>query len=195
MLGGLAVRRLARILAAFILALGAVPAWAAVDVSFYSHELGSSFPHAFITLDGTLDRSGERIAEDYGFSAKTISPAILMGKVKGEVSSDHNASYVKGSNKHFTLTLSDAEYDRLVATVERWRTAKQPSYDLGKANCVHFVAELAAALGMEAAPKKGLMKKPRSFLDGVTRANREWLLARGGIIHRGEQASPVRPAG
>jgi hypothetical protein len=186
---GFAGMRLAAIAAAFLLALGASPAGAAVEASFYSHELGSSFPHAFVVLDGTLDRDGARIAEDYGFSAKTISPAILMGRVKGEVSSDHNASYVKGSNKHFTLTLSDEEYDQLMVAVERWRTAKQPSYDLGKANCVHFVAELAAAIGMEAAPIKGLMKKPRSYLDRVTASNRGWLVARGAVIHRGEAAA------
>ena len=191
---GFAGMRLGAVAAALLLLLGLSPARAAVEVGFYSHELGSSFPHAFVVLDGTLDRDGTRIAEDYGFSAKTISPAILMGRVKGEVSSDHNASYVKGSNKHFTLTLSDEEYDRLMAAVERWRTAKQPSYDLGKANCVHFVGELAAAIGMQAAPIKGLMKKPRSYLDAVTRANSDWLAARGAVIHRGEAAAATRAA-
>lgn len=190
MLKSFAVMRSAAIAASFFLTLWAGPALAAVQASFYSHELGSSFPHAFVTLDGTLDRSGERIAEDYGFSAKTVSPAILMGRVKGEVTSDHNASYVKGSDRHFTVTLSDEEYDRLIAAVERWRTAKQPSYDLGKANCVHFVAELAAAIGMAAAPRKGLMKKPRSFLEALTAANRARLEARGATLHR--LAPPVR---
>ena len=193
-LKGFAGMRLLAIAAAFLAAVAAAPAWAAVQVSFYSHEFGSSFPHAFVTLEGTLDRSGERIAEDYGFSAKTISPAILMGRVKGEVTSDHNASYVKGSDRHFTLTLTDEEYDRLMAAVERWRTAKQPSYDLGKANCVHFVGELAAAIGMAAPPRKGLMKKPRSFLESVTRDNKDWLLARGATIHRGQAAAEARAA-
>ena len=191
---GFAGIRLAAVAAAFLLFLGIAPARAAVEVSFYSHELGSSFPHAFVVLDGTLDRDGSRIAEDYGFSAKTISPAILMGRVKGEVTSDHNASYVKGSNRHFTLILNDEEYDRLMAAVERWRTAKQPSYDLGKANCVHFVGELAAAIGMQAEPIKGLMKKPKSYLDRVTSANRDWLLGRGGVIHRGGSAPEARAA-
>jgi hypothetical protein len=166
------------------MALGAAPAWAAVQMTFYTKELGASFPHTFVILDGTLDRSGERIAEDYGFSAKTISPAILWGRVGGKVISDHEPSYVNGSDKHFTVTLSDDEYDRVMATVERWRTAKQPSYDLDKANCIHFVAELATAIGMEAAPRKGLMRKPRSFVEAVTAANRAWLAARGATIHR-----------
>jgi hypothetical protein len=182
--------RIAAFLAALILAVAAVPAAAAVEVTFWSKELGSSFPHAFVTLEGTLDRTGERIEEDYGFSAKTISPAILWGRVKGEVSSDHNRSYVKDSDRHFTVTLSDEEYDRLMAAVVRWKTAKQPSYDLDKANCVHFVGELAAAIGMDGAPRKGLMRKPRSFLETVTRANRDWLLARGGTIHRTPAPAP-----
>lgn len=175
--------RLAALLTALLIALTAAPAWAAVEVTFWSKELGASFPHAFITVAGTLDRGGARIDEDYGFSAKTISPAILMGRVKGEVISDHTESYIRGSDKHFTLKLTDAEYDSLMATVARWRALKQPSYDLGKQNCVHFVGQLAASLGMKAEPAKGLMKKPRSFLESVTSANRAWLAARGATIH------------
>lgn len=180
--------RLRLVLAALALALGVQPAWAAVEVTFYSHEFGSSFPHAFIIVEGTLDRGGERISEDYGFSAKTISPAILMGRVKGEVISDHGRNYVKGSNPHFTMKLSDAEYDSLIGTVRRWRALKQPSYDLGKQNCVHFVGELAASLGMKAKAVKGLMKKPGSYLSRVTEDNREWLSARGAVFHRPAKA-------
>jgi hypothetical protein len=191
-LQGLLGRRLAWLLAALIFASTAAPSWAAVAMTFYTKELGASFPHTFVTLEGTLDRSGERIAEDYGFSAKTISPAILWGKVGGKVISDHEASYVKSSDAHFTVTLSDEEYDRVMATVERWRTARQPSYDLDKANCIHFVGELAAAIGMEAAPRKGLMRKPRSFVESVTAANRAWLLARGAAIHRLKEPAPAR---
>jgi hypothetical protein len=91
---------------------------------------------------------------------------------------------VKGSDRHFTVTLADEEYDRVMAAVERWRTAKQPSYSLDSANCVHFVAELAAAIGMEAAPRKGLMRKPRSFVEAITAANQAWLTSRGATIHR-----------
>jgi hypothetical protein len=176
--------RVAALLAALILALLSSPAWAAVQITFYSKELGASFPHAFVVLEGTLDRDGRRIDEDYGFSAKTISPAILWGRVKGEVITDHTQSYVAGSDRHFTLALSDADYDRLAATIARWRAHKQPSYDLDGQNCVHFIADLAASIGLQPQPKKGLMKKPRSFLESLTEANRGWLLARGAVIHR-----------
>ena len=176
--------RLAALLAVLALVLGAAPAAAAVDITFYSRELGSTFPHAFVVLKGQLDRDGSRIDEDYGFTAKAVTPAILFGPVKGEVVSDQDGSYARGSDKHFTITLSDAEYDRVMAVVERWRTARQPSYRLDKANCIHFVGEIATAIGIDGAPRKGLMKKPRSFLVAVTEANRSVLAARGAVFHR-----------
>jgi hypothetical protein len=184
--------RLIAFLAATLLALGAAPGCAAVSITFYSKELGASFPHAFVVLEGTLDRGGPRIAEDYGFTAKTISPAILWGKVAGKVITDHTDGYVKSSDRHFTVTLTDAEYDRVMATIERWRSARQPSYDLDKHNCVHFVAELAAAVGMRPDTKK-LMKKPRSFLETLTAQNRAWLAGRDATFHR--TAAKVVPRG
>ena len=180
------------VLAAAALALAAAPAWAAVSITFYSKELGASFPHAFVILEGTLDRGGPRIEEDYGFTAKTISPAILWGKVAGEVITDHSVSYVKGSDRHFTLTLTDAEYDRAMATIARWRATKQPSYDLDKHNCVHFVAELAASVGLTADTKR-FMKKPRSFLEALTGANRARLEGRGAILYRLATPARVKP--
>lgn len=176
--------RLLAFLAAVLLALGAMPAAAAVQITFYSKQLTSSFPHAFVIMRGTLERNGARIDEDYGFTAKSVSPAILMGAVKGEVVSDHNAGYVARSDAHFTLTISDSEYDRVMATVQRWRTRAQPSYDLGTRNCIHFVAEIAASVGMRAETPKKLMRKPRSYLDFLTAANLAWLEARHAVITR-----------
>jgi hypothetical protein len=183
-------QRLILAFAAGLLALAAAPAAAAVQLTFYSKELSTSFPHAFVIMKGTLDRSGERIDEDYGFTAKAISPAILMGAVKGEVINDHSPSYVAHSDAHFTVTISDSEYDRVMATVERWRTMRQPSYDLGTRNCIHFVAEIAASIGLRADTPKRLMRKPRSYLDYLTDANRGWLQGRSAIFHR-----PPPPAG
>lgn len=178
------LRSLSVWLAGLLLFLAAAPVAAAVQITFYSKELGASFPHAFVILEGTLDRTGERIAEDYGFTAKTVSPAILMGRVKGEVVSDHKPDYVRASDKHFTLTISDEDYDRVIATIERWRTAKQPSYSLDKANCIHFVGEIATSLGMDGSPRKGLMRRPRSFLEALTAENRPWLVAHDAVFHR-----------
>lgn len=184
--------RLIAFAAVALLALTAAPGWAAVSITFYSKELGASFPHAFVVLEGTLDRGGPRIEEDYGFTAKTISPAILWGKVAGKVITDHTAGYVKASDRHFTVTLADAEYDRVMATIARWRSARQPSYDLDKHNCVHFVAELAAAIGMTPDTKK-LMKKPRSFLETMMSQNRAWLTSRNATLHRTGTGPKVVP--
>ena len=184
--------RLIAVLAAALLALAGAPAWAAVSITFYSKELGASFPHAFVILEGTPDRGGPRIEEDYGFTAKAITPAILWGKVAGEVISDHSAGYVKGSDRHFRVALTDAEYDQVMATVARWRAAKQPSYDLDRHNCVHFVAEIAAASGL-AADTRRLMKKPRSFLEALAEANRARLQARGAVLYRLAPAPARKP--
>lgn len=168
----------AALLLAILFAFAATPAAASVELTFYSKELGSSFPHAFVTLHGVLDRTGQRVDADFGFSAKTISPAILFGPVTGEVINDHGAAYIRGSDKHFSLDLGDADYEKVIGAIERWRRLKQPSYDLNRANCVHFVADLAASLGMKVDTSR-LMKKPRSFLNALTEANRPWLLAHG----------------
>lgn len=192
MISAFRLPRLLAMLAAALLAAAAAPGWAAVSITFYSKELGASFPHAFVIFEGTLDRGGPRIAEDYGFTAKAISPAIMWGKVAGEVITDHSTGYVKGSDRHFTLVLTDAEYDRAMATVARWRAARQPSYDLDKHNCVHFVAEVAASVDL-AADTRRFMKKPRSYLETLTEANRARLEARGAVLHRLAPAPARKP--
>ena len=186
-IAGLAFRALA---AAALLLLHPATAFAAVRVSFYSHEFGSNFPHAFITLEGQDDRTGQKINANYGFTATHISPGILLGPVKGEVFSREpakEAGYIAASDRHFSFDLSDAEYDSLLARIDKWRNLKQPSYDLNRQNCVHFVADMAAALGMSADTPKALMKKPRSYTEHLTRTNLGWLKARGAEILREPQ--------
>lgn len=174
------------VLAALMLTLPA-PVWAAVQISFYSHEFGSNFPHAFVTLEGVDERTSERIDTNYGFTARNISPAILLGSVAGEVFSRDaqiDSKYIGASDRHFTFTLTDAEYDQVMATVRKWEALPQPSYNLNRQNCVYFVADVAASLGMRADTPKALMKKPRSYTESLTIANRDWLLARNAVIHR-----------
>lgn len=169
-------------LLAVLLALAPASVSAAVKISFYSHEFGSSFPHAFITLEGEDARTGQTIKADYGFTATHVTPAILLGSVRGEVMSldpVKDADYLPSSDLHFAFDLTDAEYEAVMATVERWRSLKQPSYNLNRQNCVFFIAHLAAAVGMKADTPRALMKKPRSYLQSVTKANRSWLEARG----------------
>lgn len=157
------------------------PVWASVRVTFYSKEFGATFPHAFITVEGARDDTGEKVDASYGFTAKTVSPAILMGSVAGEIVASDPA-YIAKSDRHIALTVSDAEYVALLATIEKWRNRKQPSYSLNRANCVFFVADLAATVGLRADTPKELMKKPRSYLQYLVRTNRALLDQRGAVV-------------
>lgn len=155
----------------------AAPAQAAVTITFYSHALGGSFPHAFFTLRGTVDSTGAPVNINYGFTAVTVSPALLMGAVRGTVENP-TASYVRASHAHFSVVMSDAEYGRLLTTVRRWQQMPQNSYNLDSANCVHFVADAARTLGMEAAVPRALRKRPEGFLNALQNQNAGWLAER-----------------
>src|SRR5688500_12836683 len=49
-------------------------ALAAVEIAFYSRELGgNNFPHAFVALHGTVDATGEAVDTSYGFTAKSVT--------------------------------------------------------------------------------------------------------------------------
>lgn len=165
------MRRIPGILFLVLLAW-AGPAWAEVTIHFYSREFGASFPHAFVRLTGSVESTGGPIDANFGFTAARISPAILFGPVSGEIISAKPA-YIARSDRHFSLKLSDEQYGDVLEVVERWRNLPQPSYRLNNRNCVHFVADVASALGLDAAPDPKLMKKPRSFLRKILRVNSE----------------------
>lgn len=146
------------------------PARAEVVVSFYSHDFGDRFPHAFIVLKGKIDATGEVVDANYGFTASSVSPAILLGSVKGEVQTS-KPDYIAKSDRQFDVTVDDATYARLMAKVAEWRDREQPSYSLNKRNCVHFVMELAEVVGLTVNRKSKLFKKPKSFLIEVKGLN------------------------
>lgn len=162
-------RRLLAFLLLFLLFQS--PAAAAIEIAFYSRELGgNNFPHAFVVLTGTVDATGERVDTSLGFTAHSVTPAILLGSVRGEVQIE-GPRQIARSDRQFALILSDERYAAVMATVERWRGARQPSYSLNRANCVHFVAELARAAGLRVEHAERLMKRPRSFLIHVRALN------------------------
>ena len=155
--------RISALLIALLLMLLPVQARAEIIATFYSHDFGDYFPHTFFTLKGTVDATGEVVDTNYGFTAKSTSPAILLGSVTGIIESK-DAKYIERSNAHFTLTLDDAKYQSLIAHVEKWRNLPGKSYNLNKQNCVHFVMEAAALLGLSVNRKSKLFKKPKSFV-------------------------------
>ena len=163
---------LARLLLALLLLCGLpAQAAAAVEIAFYSRELGgNNFPHAFVALRGTVDSTGEVVDTSYGFTAKSVTPALLFGSVSGEVVVE-GPRQISRSDRQFALTLSDDQYRSVMAVVESWRSRAQPSYNLNRRNCVHFVAELAETVGLRVEYVDRLMKRPRSFLQHVRSLN------------------------
>ena len=147
------------------------PAAAAVEISFYSRELGgNNFPHAFIRLTGALDATGETVDTSLGFTAKAITPALLLGSVAGEVVVE-GPRQIARSDRQFALTLSDERFRAVMAVVERWRSRAQPSYNLNRRNCIHFVGEIAEAVGLRVVYERRLLRRPRSFLQHVRSLN------------------------
>jgi hypothetical protein len=147
-----------------------VPAQAAVTITFWSQEFGQNFPHAFFTFSGAPDAGGPAVNESYGFTAKAITPALLMGSVGGRIDRP-KPSYIAKSNAHFSVVLSDAQYAALRSLIVEWGETGDSHYNLNRRNCVHFVAEAARRSGLQVVEDKKLMKKPRSFVQSVEQAN------------------------
>jgi len=159
-----------RLLLPLLLWLGpALPARAAVTVTFWSHELGNDFPHAFLTFRGVPDAGGAPVDLSYGFTARTISPAILFGKVPSRMDVT-KPGYIRRSDAQFSVVLTDAQYAALRALVEAWSDNKV-RYDLDSANCIHFTKEAARLLGLQGLEQPKLMRRPRSYLRAVAAAN------------------------
>ena len=151
--------RLLHLLVALLLSLAvALPAQAAVTITFWSHELGNSFPHAFFTLRGVPDAGGAPVDVNYGFTAKSVTPAILMGPVAGKLDIA-KPGYIAGSTAQFSLALTDAQYADILALVALWGGPGEESrYRLNTHNCVHFVQEAARRAGLTDLERPGLMK-------------------------------------
>ncbi|MFK3890476.1 hypothetical protein [Sphingomonas sp. NPDC079357] len=166
-------RRLRRWLGRLTLLLVAFAAWpaqAAVTISFWSRDFGNSFPHAFFMLRGTPDAGGASVNAAYGFTARSVTPAILFGNVAGRVERP-KPGYMADSHVRFSRTLTDAQYGAIVALIRDWdeRTG-DATYNLNKRNCVTFVREAARRSGLAIVDFPKLMKKPSGYLRAVIAA-------------------------
>jgi len=151
---------------------------AAVRIDFRSRDTDTRVPHGFVTVSGTLDATGEEVKGSYGWTLGVpISPIVLTTPVEGLVYSVKDKDIAK-SNLHFSLVLTDAEYESVLALIKEWEALPQPSYRLFSRNCVTFLSALATRLGLEAAIPSGLELKPHSFLDSVLERNRPLIVAR-----------------
>lgn len=146
------------------------PASAKVTVTFWSQDFSGNFPHAFFTLRGTVEATGEAVNVSYGFTPKAMTPAILMGSVPGRIDLTTD-KYIADSNAHFSSVVSDAQFASLRSLVVEWGEQGDHRYNLNRRNCVHFVAEAMRRAGLRVEEPKKLMKKPRSFTQSVAALN------------------------
>ena len=166
------IARLLCLIAALLLPL---PAAAQVMLSFHSFNgsmFGGRFPHTFVVFEGTLDASGAKVEENYGYSAKSVSPAILAGPVAHIVMTE-KPKYVTTTttNRHFTVPVSDATYWRIREEVAQWRDAPGKQYRLDEHNCIHFVGRIAELAGITIDYPKALIRKPKAWLNHLTGMN------------------------
>lgn len=169
-------RRSVQGLCALLLALLPATARAEVTVTFYSHAFGDHFPHVFITMQGRIDATGATVDDNIGFTARRVSPAVLMGSVEGMMEKK-GAKYIADSTPQLRIVLDDAGFARLQAAVTAWAAHPQKSYNLNRRNCIHFIMELARTVGMTVNPATEHIKKPRAFLDELGRLNPATVMA------------------
>ena len=147
-------------------------AFAEVKMHFHSFNgsvLVGRYPHAFVVLEGTLS-DGTRVNENYGFSAEKTTPAILNGPVKHAVISE-KAKTIPKTNRHFTMTLTDAQYRKIKSEVAAWRNAPGKYYDLEKRNCIHFVGKMAQIMGLKVEYPQKMLRRPKKWLNHITALN------------------------
>ena len=151
----------------------AQPACAKVQVAFHSFN-GSVFfgryPHTFVVFDGTLDDTGETVHQNFGFTAKHVTPAILTGPVEGEIYTEEE-KWIAKTNTHFTVTIDDDTYRKMMAEVKFWGDHPGKFYDLDHNNCITFVGHIAALAGLKVDYPDKLMRKPRAWLNHVSELN------------------------
>ena len=149
------------------------PAMAEVELSFHSFNgsvLFGRYPHTFIVMEGTLEETGEAVSENYGFTAKKVSPAVLRGPVYHEISIE-KPKYLKKTNRHFTMTISDKQYLQIVAEMRKWRDAPGKFYDLDTRNCIHFVGRMAEIIGLKVEYPEDMLRRPKKWLNHITALN------------------------
>lgn len=156
--------------AALLLLLLAVPAQAAVTLTFWTRELGNYFPHAFVTLKGST-AAGEAVDTSYGFTARSIGPSILFGSVKGRIDVT-NKQYMTKSHALFSVVLTDQQYRAVLRARDEWDAETgDATYNMNRRNCVHFVGEIARRAGLVVEEPRKLMKRPTSFTRSLAALN------------------------
>ena len=145
---------------------------AAVDITFHSFDgsvLGGRYPHAFVSMEGTLE-DGTAVKENFGFSAKRATIAVLRGPVEHMILVEDD-KWLTRTNRHFKLSMTDDQYREVRDMVDAWRNAPGRYYDLDTRNCIHFVGEIGRIMGLEVRYPKKLLRKPKSWLNHIMALN------------------------
>ena len=167
----LPLRRMTRLFLLLALTIAPAAARAEVEVAFWSHPRDRDYEHTFLIMRGTVDATHERIDSNVGFTAaERASPMLLVRSANGRLQRV-SRGYVGRSRAHFTLRLDDARFLALRAYIARWRAAPQPSYNLHRRNCVHFVMGAAEVLGLRINRDTAYVLDPAAFLDELARLN------------------------
>jgi hypothetical protein len=172
------------LMAIVLLLLGATGAQAAVTIAFYAHHLGSKglwveFPHAYVTLTGTTEVGALPVKANFGFTPPVVGPDALFGWVDGAVVGADD-DYVAKDTPYLTFALTDKQYATVLAVAARYRNYPQPSYEIDKRNCVLFVKDVAAALGLSVSDDERFVREPGQFMADLKTRNAE-TVARIGV--------------
>ena len=159
---------------AFLLLVAGWSVAAQADVRLTFHSFNGSvfagrYPHTFVSMEGELD-DGTTIHENYGFSAKHASPAVLTGPVEHIVMVEKD-KWLEETNRHFTVTIDDAKYWAIRKEVARWRDAPGKYYDLDTRNCIHFVGAIAQMVGVKVDYPDDMLRKPKAWLNRIVARN------------------------
>ena len=143
-----------------------------MTLSFYSFNgaFGGRFPHAFVRWEGTLS-DGTPVDGNAGFTARSISPGILLGSVEHTIWVEED-KYMSEANRHFELTIDDATYAQAFA--RRWRPGERC-----RARGTTSTAATACTSwrvwrswwGLRADDPGELTKKPKAYLNHLIELN------------------------
>ncbi|AKQ41893.2 hypothetical protein CP97_07420 [Aurantiacibacter atlanticus] len=150
----------------------AMPASAQVDAHFHSFNgsvLWGRYPHTFVVFEGRME-DGTVVNENFGFSARNTSAAITSGPAEHMILTETERT-IGRTNRHFSITLTDAEYRRMKVEVIAWRDYPGPYYDLDDNNCIHFVARLAELAGLDVDVPEQYLRRPKAWLNYIARRN------------------------
>lgn len=150
------------------------PAAAEVRATFYAHSGNQIrggwllFPHAYVTLTGTIEATGEIVDEAVGFTAKFPGPQLLLFSGPGVVERP-DALYLSEGRAYLSLDISDAVFAAVMARIAHWSSPEGSTYSLRRRNCINFVAEIARTIGLLTAAENTL--SPNGFLAGTATLN------------------------